>query len=113
MSCTLVSAPLRRFSRTLVSLAVALKSFSVLLFVPPAPKVLTEIKRTIYTAFSPLIVQLKFSQNAIENKGYNDLATALCYFSNKERKQIDRPEVIGVAKGGDPVTCPLPQLKCH
>ena len=64
---------------------MALNGFSALQFVPAASKVLPEIKRTIYTAFSPLILRLKLSHNAIENKVYYDLATTLYYFSNKER----------------------------
>ena len=73
-------------------------AFNVLLFVPVTLKVLAEIKRTIYAAFCPLILPLKLSLNAVENKVYYDLlATTLNYFSNKERKRIDRPEVIGVA----------------
>ena len=40
---------------------MALNGFSVLLFVPPAPDVLTEIKRIIYTAFYPLILRLEIS----------------------------------------------------
>ena len=79
---------------------MALNGFSVLLLVPAAPKVLAEIKRTIYTAFCPLILRLKLLHNAIKNEVYYDLATTLCYFSNKERKRIDRPEVINVARGG-------------
>ena len=79
---------------------MALNGFSVLLFVPSAPEVLAEIKRTIYTAFCPLILRLELSHNAIKNKVYYDLTNTLYYFSNKERKQIDRLEVIGVAKMG-------------
>ena len=45
--------------RTLGSLTMALNGFSVLLFVPSAPEVLTEITRIIYTAFYPLIYQLE------------------------------------------------------
>ena len=40
------------------------------------------------------------SHNAIENKVYYDLAITLRYFSNKERKQIDKPEIIAAAKRG-------------
>ena len=91
---------------------MALNDFSVLLFVPAAPKVLAEIKRAIYTAYRPLILRLKLSHNAIENKVYYDLATTLYYFSNKERKQIDRPEVIGVVKGeeGKPLAIERPPV---
>ena len=56
-----------------------LKELSTLRFAPPSP--------------------IRVSQNAIDNKGYYDVATTLYYFSNKERKRIDRPKVIGVAKG--------------
>ena len=44
--------------------------------------------------------ELKLSHNAIENKVYYDLATTCYYSLNKKRKRIDRPEVIGKAKGG-------------
>ena len=54
---------------------MALNGFSVLLFVPAAPEVLAEIKRTIYTAFCPLDLLLKISHNAILNKVHYDLAT--------------------------------------
>ena len=54
---------------------MALRGFNVLLFVPAAPKVLAITKKAIYTAFCPLIFQLKLSHNAIENKVYYDLAT--------------------------------------
>ena len=53
---------------------MALNSFSVLLFVPSAPEVLAEIKRTVYTAFYLLIRQLELFHNAIKNKVYYDLA---------------------------------------
>ena len=69
------------------------------MFVPAALEVVAEIKRTIYTAFCPLILRLELSHNAIENKVNYDLAITLTYISNKERKQIDRREVIGVANG--------------
>ena len=81
-------------------LAETLNGFSILLFVPPASEVLAELKRTIYTAFFPLIIQSQPKHNALENKVYYGLATTLYYFSNKERKRIERPEVIGVAMGG-------------
>ena len=77
---------------------MALNGFSVLLFVPPAPEALAEIKRTIYIAFYTLIFRLELSLSAIENKVYYDLATTLYYFSNEKRERIGRPEVI--AKGG-------------
>ena len=54
---------------------MALNGFSVLLFVPPSPEVLAELKRAIYTAFCPLIIRLELSHNAIENKAHYDLAT--------------------------------------
>ena len=54
---------------------MALNDFSVLLFIPATPKVLAEIKKTIYAAFCPLILRLKLSHNAIKNKVYYDLAT--------------------------------------
>ena len=73
---------------------MALNGFSVLLFVSAATEVLTEIKRTIYIVFCPFILRLELSYNAIENKVYYDLATTLYYFSNKERKRIDKPEVM-------------------
>ena len=60
----------------------------VLLFVPAAPEVLAEIKRTIYTAFCPLIVRLELSHNGIENKVYYDMATTLSYFLNKARNEL-------------------------
>ena len=72
--------------------------FSALLFVPPAPKVLAEIKSTPCTAFYPFILRLELSHSGIENKVYYDLATTEYYFSNKERKRNDRPEVIGVER---------------
>ena len=98
--------------RNLRFLAMARNDFSVLLFVPAAPKVLAETKRAIYTAFRPLIFRLKLSNNAIENKVYYDLATTLYYFSNKESKQIGRPEVIGVVKGeeGKPLAIERPPV---
>ena len=81
---------------------MALKNgFSVLLFVPPAPKVLAEIKRIVYSAFCPLILQFDFSHYFIENKVYYDMAWLPHYIIfqiNKEYK-IDRPELIGLAKG--------------
>ena len=81
--------------------AMALNGYSVLLFVLAVLGVFAEIKRTTYNAFCPLILRLKLSHNAIESKVYYDLlATALYYFLNKERKRIDRPQVIDVAKGG-------------
>ena len=72
--------------------------FNALLFVPSAPEVLAEIKRTIYTAFRTLILRLELSHDAIENKVDYDLATTLYNFSNTERKQIDSPEVKCLAK---------------
>ena len=78
---------------------MALNGFSVLLFVPAAPKVLAETKKTISTTFCRLNLRLKLSQNAIENKVYYDVAITLCYFSDKEKIRIDRPEVICVVKG--------------
>ena len=80
-----------------------LNGFSVLLFVPPAPKLLAEITKTLYTRFCSLILRLELSRNATENKVHYDLATT---GSNKKRKQIDRPKVIGVDKG-DPGARPL------
>ena len=56
---------------------MALNGFRALLFVPAAPKVLAEIKRTIETASSNLILRLDFSHNVIENKVYYYLATTL------------------------------------
>ena len=79
---------------------MALNRFSVLLFEPPPPKVSAEIKRTLYTTFYSFIFQLEVSHSAIESKVYYCLDITLYYFSKKERKQIDTPEVIGVAKGG-------------
>ena len=61
---------------------MALNSFSVLQFVPLALKVFAEMKRTIYTAFYPLILRLELSHSAIKNKVYYDLDTTLYYFSN-------------------------------
>ena len=75
-----------------------MNGFSVLLLIPPATEILAEIKRTIYTAFYSLVLRLKLSHNAIKNKVYYNLATT-CYFSNKEKKRIDRPEVNSVDKG--------------
>ena len=72
---------------------LALNGFSVLLFVPAALEVLAEINKTICIAFYPLSLQLELLHNAIENKVYYDLTTTLYYFSNKERKRIDRPEL--------------------
>ena len=40
---------------------MALNGFSVLLFVPFAPEVLTGIKKIIYCAFNPLIHRLELS----------------------------------------------------
>ena len=40
---------------------MALNGSNVLLFVPPAPEVLTEIKIIIFIAFYPLILRLKLS----------------------------------------------------
>ena len=77
---------------------MALNGFSVLLFAPPASEVLSELKRTIYTAFCPFIIRLELPHNALEKKVYYDLANTLYYFSNKERKRIGRPEVKGIAK---------------
>ena len=79
---------------------MALNGFSILLFVPLVQEVLVAIKRTIYTAFYPLILRLQLSHNTFENKVYYDLATTLYYLSNKERKLTNRPEVIWVARGG-------------
>ena len=85
---------------------MALNSFSVPLFLPPAPEVLAKIKRAIYTAFYPLFLRLELSHNAIENKVYYDFATSLyCFSKNKERKRIDWPEVIGVPKAMSPSPC--------
>ena len=39
--------------RILGSLAIAVNGFRVLLFVPPAPEILAEIKRAVYTVFTP------------------------------------------------------------
>ena len=93
------------------SLAMALSGFGVLLLVLAALEVLAEIKRAIVTAFCPLILRLKVLHNAIKNKVYYDLAATLYYFSNKEKKRIDRPEVIDEAKGVQGAL--LCQLKCH
>ena len=71
---------------------MAMNGFSVLLFVPPALEVSAEIKGTVCTAFYTLIFRLELSH--IENKVYYGFGTTLYYFSNKERKRIDRPEVI-------------------
>ena len=79
---------------------MALNGVSGLLLASNAPQVLAEIKRAIYTAFGPLIFRLKLSHNTIDGKVYLDLATTLYYFSNKEKKRIDWPEVISEAKGG-------------
>ena len=78
---------------------MAPNGFSVLLSVSAVLELLAEIKRATYIAFCPIILRLKLSHNAIESKVYYDLATTLYYFSNKERKQINRPEVKGEAKG--------------
>ena len=67
---------------------MALNCFSVLLFVPSAPEVLVEIKRTIYIAFCPLIAQLEFSHNAIENKVHGDLAKTLYYFQIRKENEL-------------------------
>ena len=48
---------------------LALNNFSGSLFVPAAPELLAE-KKTIRTAFCPLILRLEISHNAIKNKGY-------------------------------------------
>ena len=54
---------------------VADPCFSALQFVPPAPKVLAEIKTKIfYMAFWSLILRLELSHNAILNKFQYDLA---------------------------------------
>ena len=45
-------------------LTIALDNFSALLFAPPKPEVLTEIKRTIQRRFLPLIFRLELSHNA-------------------------------------------------
>ena len=46
---------------------MALDGFSALQFVPPAPKVLAEIKTTVlYKAFCSLILRLELSQNAVQ-----------------------------------------------
>ena len=83
--------------------AMALNGFSVLLFVSAAPKLFAGNKKNfIYYAFCLLLLQLQFSHSAIENKVCYDLTTALYHFSNKARKQIDRPEVIGVAMAAPP-----------
>ena len=82
--------------------------FSVLLLVSAAPKVLAEIKSAIYTAFCAFILRLKLSHNTIKNKVYCDLAITLYYFSNKEIKRIDRPEVTGKAKKGVGAPAPSP-----
>ena len=79
--------------RTLGSPAMALNRFRILLFVQTAPEVLAEIKRTICTAFYSLILRLELSRKAIENKVPYAMSTTLYYFSNRKRKQIDRPEV--------------------
>ena len=42
---------------------------------------------------------IRLSHNAIENKVYYESVITLYYFSNKEKKRIDRPDVLGVAKG--------------
>ena len=58
---------------------MALNGFSVLLFVPAAPKVFAEIKRTIYTAFCALILRLQLSHNVIETKVYYDFIIILLF----------------------------------
>ena len=72
-----------------------------MLLVPPAQEVLEEIKRTMHYLHCvlPPIFRLELSHSVIENKVYYGLDTTLHYFSNEEKKRIDRPEVIGVAKG--------------
>ena len=45
---------------------MALNGLSVLLFVPPAPEVLAEIKRTIGIAFCSLVLRLELSLNALK-----------------------------------------------
>ena len=90
---------------------MALIGFTVLLLVSAAPEVLANIKKR--HCVLPLILQLKLSHNAIENKVYYHLATTLYYLSNKERKLIGRPEVIGEAKGGRGQGNRLSQLKCQ
>ena len=58
---------------------------NVLQFVPAATKVLAEIKRTIYTAFCPLIFRLELLHKAIENEVYY-MTWLPHYFSNKEKE---------------------------
>ena len=47
------------------SLVMALDGSKVLRFVPPAPKMLAEIRMTILHCLLPLILRLKLSHNAI------------------------------------------------
>ena len=77
-----------------------LKGFNVLQFVPPVPKALAEIKRTIYNALGPLILQFELLHDVFKNKIYYWLGYHIYYSSNNGMKRIDRPEVIGIAKGG-------------
>ena len=77
---------------------MVLNGFSVLLFVPPAPEVVAEIKRTMYTAFHPPVSDQSFHAVPLKIRFYYDLDTTFYYFSNEEKKRTDRPEVIGVAK---------------
>ena len=46
-------------------LVMALDSFSGLLFVPPAPEILAEIKRTILHCLLPPVLRLQLLHNAI------------------------------------------------
>ena len=47
---------------------MALNGFSVMLFVPAAPEVLAEAKRTIYAAFCLLILQFKLATTTLKIK---------------------------------------------
>ena len=69
-----------------------LDSTSALQYVPPAPEVLAKKKSDSTLPFFHLILCLELSHNAIWNVVCHHLTITL-YFSNKERKQIDRLEV--------------------
>ena len=78
-----------------------MNGFHVLLSVPAAPEVLAEIKRTIYSAFCPFLLRLEFSHYmTFKIKFTITWLSHSIFFHIRKGNKIDRPEAIGVVKGG-------------
>ena len=74
---------------------MACDDFRVLLLVPSAPEILTDIKITILHCLCHLILRLKLSRNAIYEIVYYDLAITLYdIFYTRKKKRIEKLEFL-------------------